>query len=277
MSYVVKTSMSTSQHNAPPLVSILLSIKDGENTIKQCLHSIAAQTYPHWELIVVDDGSTDTTPQIVEEWKGVVSQTIHLVHHAAPRGLTASLNEASTQARGEYLARIDADDTWHPDKLATQIAFLKDNPNIGVVGAWYENITGSHTRIVELPVDDVDIRKTIFQRNPFGHSCVLIRTNLFKEVEGYDEQWRYAQDRDLWFRLLPHTAFANIPTVLVTRLTSPYSSQTKKYQQIVSSLKISHHYIQKYNAPLYSYAYLIEPLLALLSPLWLRQVIRKYL
>lgn len=268
---------NTQANTSPPLVSILLSVKDGEEYLDTCLRSIAQQTYSYWEIVIVNDGSTDDTEQLITQWKSSVSQQVHVIHHSKAYGLTVSLNEASARARGVYLARIDADDTWHESKLEKQINFLETNPDVGIVGTWYVNITNAHTRTIHLPVLDKAIKKIMFRKNPFGHSCVVMRKTLFEKVSGYDETLRYAQDRDLWFRLRPHTSFVNIPEVLVRRLSHPSKSQTHKRQQIISSVRISSRYIREYHAPVYTYLFLLEPLIALLSPMWLRTLVRKSL
>lgn len=261
-----------------PVVSILLSVYNGEAALNRALQSIAEQTYKNWELICIDDGSTDATDAIISKWRTTIGvNRIHCIQHQQNQGLTISLNDGLRLATGKYIARLDHDDRWDSTKLAKQVSSLEANARIGVMGTWYSNVIAGKVRTIPLPVTDVRIRKMIFKKNPFGHSCVMIRHKLLTKVGGYNTQLRYAQDRDLWFRLLPHTKFANIPECLVTRQIDPQKSSTNKTDQIASSLRVTMGYIHKYRAPLYTYLFLIEPAAAYIAPHWLRRFVRTYL
>ncbi|MEX1112083.1 MAG: hypothetical protein WEC84_01355, partial [Candidatus Andersenbacteria bacterium] len=134
---------------------------------------------------------------------------------------------------------------------------------------------GTRKRQIQLPVNDSDIKAILFRKNPFGHSCVVIRKSIFINAGGYDNNLRYAQDRDLWFRLMPQTTFANIPEFLVTRLIDTRISKTNKREQTITSMRLAAKYIRLYKASALNYFFLLEPALAYCSPLWLRHVIRK--
>lgn len=248
-----------------PRVSILLSVRNGGRTLETCLASIHSQTWRDFELLCMDDGSRDDTHAILERWEKLMPRSqFRIFRHPTSLGLTMSLNELHESAQGGYIARIDADDVWVPEKLRLQIDFLETHPECGVVGSYYTNRGSRRERVIELPVDDASIRRSIYRKNPFGHSCVIMRTGILKQVGGYNEHLQYSQDRDLWYRLLPLTRFYNLPYVLCIRSTRREHSQTNTREQIMQSIKISLKYMRLYRAPAWNYVYLLEPGVALL-------------
>ena len=256
---------------ALPTISILLSVYNGATNLKHCLTSIEQQTFKDFELIYIDDAATDTSLKILYQWHEAhphVRMTI--LRNTENQGLTRSLMRGLSVAQGTYIARIDADDWWLPNKLEKQFTFLEQHPDYGIVGCWYMNVRTSGEQQVQLPVSDVEIRKSIFWRNPFGHSCVVIRKKVLDTVGGYSTALRYGQDRDLWFKLLPHTKLSNIPNVLCYRTVDRATSTTKTRAQIWQQFKTVHKYIWLYHSSPLAYVSFIEPLLIFLTPSWLR-------
>ncbi len=123
--------------SAPPRVSVLLPAYNAEEFIVAAVESILAQTFTDFELIIVEDGSTDTT---LSQIKNFTDPRIRLIEHAQNQGFAASLNDAIAAAQGEYLARHDADDWSHPDRFAAQVAYLDAHPAVGLLGSWYAKI-----------------------------------------------------------------------------------------------------------------------------------------
>lgn len=241
-------------------ITILMSVRDGAATLQRALQSIIEQTFVDWQLLVVDDASTDDTAEILQQWQRKLGNGhVRIITHATANGLTRSLNEAAAAAKTKYLARLDADDWWMPDKLARQIEFVKDHPEIGLIGCQYMNIRDEHQRAVRLPTDDAAIRRRIWRRNPFGHSCVVMRRDLFEQVGGYNDKLTVGQDLDLWFRLLEVTRAANVPEVLCYRQVQ--KNPSKRRRQMKQTVQTVSHYIRNQNKPFWYYGYLTEPLL----------------
>lgn len=257
-----------------PTVSILLAVYDGARTLRRCLDSVAAQTQADLEIIVVDDASADNTLRLLQQWQADHPRVpLTILRNETNLGLTRSLLKGVAQSRGVFLARIDADDWWAPTKLAKQVAYLTAHPKVGVVGCWYKNIRPSGATTVRLPVTHEEIARAMFWRNPFGHSCVVIRKTLLERAN-YDPALRYGQDRDLWFRLLPLTRFHNLPEVLCSRTVDHTLSTTKTRQQVWQQFKTVHTYIQRYQVSPLAYLSFIEPFLLLLLPLAVRRALR---
>lgn len=253
-----------------PLVSVLLSVYNGERTLVRCLNSIKQQTYQPWELIAVDDSSSVASFNILRDF---IQQTSgQVITNSTRLGLTKSLTLALRQARGKYIARIDADDVWVVDKLAAQIQFLESHPEVGVVGTWYINQTGSTTKQIQLPVTHQDIRRVIYRTNPFGHSCVVMRADLLRQIGGYDEQIEHGQDYDLWLRLLPATRFHNLPEYLCTRDTQLVPNRNKQRKQMRQMVRTIISNVARNGASPIAYLGILAPLLILLTPRWIKNL-----
>lgn len=268
--------MAPAAHNVTPAVSVLLSIYNGADRLAQSLDSIFTQTWSDFEVIAVNDASTDETGRILKSWQAQHPR-LRIVTNETNLGLTRSLNRGLRCARGAYIARQDADDIWLPQKLEKQMAFLRSHPHCGLVGCYYLNRSAGGDVRFTLPQTDSEIKHLIFRRNPFGHSCVLIRHELLRRVNGYNERVYYGQDRDLWFRLMPLTRFANLPEFLCIRRAEHTLSTRHTRAQMWQGIKTRCTYLRRYRAPLHNYLYLAEPLLIIITPAWLKRAARRHL
>jgi len=262
-----------------PCVSILIGIYNGQKTLEQSLSSILAQTFKDFEIIAIDDASTDTTPNILEQFAAKYPNVFIVERNTSNQGLTKSLNKAFKKARGKYIARIDADDFWEPAKLEKQISFLDAHPEIGIVGTnCFVRYKGNvHVKKTTFYETHKQIEEKLFRRNPFAHSSILARTTLLRNANGYDESVRYGQDYELWLRLFPKTKFHNLQDFLCTRTVSNGISVAKQNAQMKQSIKTRFKYIRKYRYGLMSYLYILEPLAVILTPTCIKNLKRRYL
>jgi glycosyltransferase involved in cell wall biosynthesis len=165
-----------------PVVTVLMATRNGSRFIEEALRSVLSQTYRAFELIVVDDVSTDSTSDILAR---VQDKRIKLVRNTERLGLTRSLNRGLAMARGLFIARIDDDDIWaSTDKIERQVSFMTRSPAVGLVGT--HNIVidenGQELYRLHVAVDDVSIRHRILRQNQFFHSGVLIRRRALEDV-----------------------------------------------------------------------------------------------
>lgn len=192
-----------------PLVSIIMAAYNCGPFVRQAIESVCAQRYQNWELLIIDDASTDTTAQMIAS----VSDTrIRLLTHAKNLGIEGTRNEALHLADGKYVAVLDSDDVWLDEhKLETQVAFLEAHPQCVIVGTYITHIsaTGVATGSTRYATDDSTIRNRILIRNQFAHSSVLMRNDALKKTLGY--RGELAEDLDLFLQLGNHGTFANIP------------------------------------------------------------------
>ena len=201
-----------------PLVSIIMPVYNEEASIKKAIKTVIDQTYKKFELIVIDDGSTDGTSNIVKTLQELDERIIYL-RNEENRGTTYSLNRGLRKASGEYIARIDGDDWYHPRKLELQVKFLEGRNEYGIVGTFYILVDESGRAVkVRLPVTHSEIMKRMAYRNAFAHSSIMVRRSVLDMVGYYDERYEYAQDYDLYFRILEVSKGYNLPFYLLYRM-----------------------------------------------------------
>jgi len=181
-----------------PKVSVIMSVYNGEKYLKEAIESILNQTFRDFEFIIVDDGSTDKTPEILNEY-AKKDKRIKIITNPKNIGLTKSLNKALKIAKGEYIARMDADDISLPERLKKQVNFLTNYPNFGLVGCNVIVIDekGNFVKNVTLPES---LNSALRKRNRLVHGSVMFRKSLVKKIGGYNEKIFYAQDYEMFLR-----------------------------------------------------------------------------
>ena len=195
-------------------VSILLPVYNGERYIKETIDSLLSQTFREFELIVINDASTDGTVSIIKQY---ADSRITLVHNETNRGLIYTLNRGLTLCRGKYISRIDSDDIALPDRLQTQYDFMETHPETGICGCSIEifNEEKKHTQRVDFASSDLDIRAFAFFQSPFNHPSSMLRKSVLDQHRlQYPEIYLHAEDYGLWIEMLKYTQGANIPKVL---------------------------------------------------------------
>ena len=196
-----------------PAVSILLAVYNGEPFLKEALDSIFAQSFGDFELIVVDDASTDGTRTILASYDDV---RLECLRNEENVGQTRSLNRALRVARGALIARHDADDISHPDRLRRQVEVMEERPQLTLLGTAYERID-RQARVLDVvrpPATNASLQKRLEQGNIFCHGSVMMRRDLLEKVGGYNEDFSVTQDYDLWLRFAEHGELANLPQAL---------------------------------------------------------------
>lgn len=176
-----------------PKVSILMTIYNAAPYLKEAIDSIVGQTFSDWELIAIENGSADESPIIVSGYK---DDRIRLFSLPENIGRTPALRYALEQARGEYIAVLDADDVSHPERLKKQVAYLDLHTEVGLVGTWAKQINASSEVIgtFEPPVDEDELYELLGWSNPIVHSSVMYRAWCAKQMGGYPSTYVYAQD-----------------------------------------------------------------------------------
>jgi glycosyltransferase involved in cell wall biosynthesis len=196
-----------------PRVSVLMAVHNGARYLREAIDSILAQTFSDLEFLIVDDGSTDTTAVILD---GYADPRIIRLHNEENLGLAKSMNRALTVAKGEYIARQDADDRSLPQRLMHQVRFLDGHPSISLVGTGFVEIDeqGQERCTVVMPVDPGQIHEMLFYAHCFCHGSVMGRRADLQAVGGYDERYAVAQDTDLCLRLAERGQLSNLPAPL---------------------------------------------------------------
>jgi glycosyltransferase involved in cell wall biosynthesis len=199
-----------------PKVSVIMSVYNGARYLREAVESILNQTFSELEFIIINDGSTDNTSKILKSYN---DPRIKIINNRKNIGLTKSLNQGLRLARGEYIARMDADDVSLPKRLAKQVRYLQHHKNVGLLGTAYDVLDAQGQRIAthRHPLTDTEIRWKMLFHNAFCHTSVMFRKDLFDARKlYYDENLSYSQDYDLWGKLLEGTCARNLPQPFVS-------------------------------------------------------------
>ncbi len=197
-----------------PLISILLSTHNGARTIGYAIESVLTQSTSDWELIIIDDGSTDAIGEVVRKFAEKDPRILYLKNEKN-LGIQKSLNVGLSKSKGKYIAKIDDDDAWRdPEKLEKQVKFLDENEEYVLVGtgAIVINEEGKELFRYVLPEKDEDIRNRILSKNCFVNSSTLFKKRAALNFGGYDESVStlHIEDYDLWLKLGTIGKFANL-------------------------------------------------------------------
>jgi glycosyltransferase involved in cell wall biosynthesis len=204
-----------------PVVSVVMPCYNSADTIEETLKSLTRQTLTDFELIAIDDGSSDLTRKILEAWarRDCRFEVIHQSH----QGIIPALNAGLAVCQAPYIARMDADDRSLPQRLERQVDYLERQPRVSVAGCLVAGFPEDGVRegfciylewLNSLVTDD-EIRREIFVESPFAHPSVVFRREAVNEVGGYQEHG-WPEDYDLWLRLYTAGArFAKVPEVLL--------------------------------------------------------------
>ena len=203
-----------------PKISVLMTCYNAGLTIEASVRSIIAQTFTNWELVLVDNCSTDNSMAIVKQ---IGDTRIRIIPLDRNHGRTPALNFGLNNAYGEYLAILDADDLSTPDRLQLQVDCLDKNSKLVLVASWYRNINSADELIneVKTPTQHLDLVRALASNCPFMNSAVMFRTDSARKLGGYNEKYQYSQDLDLWLGLATLGEFAILPRYLTSiRLTA---------------------------------------------------------
>lgn len=212
-SYFYSTGVSSMSPIRIPYVSIIMPVYNCIRYVQESIESILGQTYADWEFIIIDDGSTDGTRELLNN---ICKDPRIKIYNQDNRGIAKSLNTCLRFASGRYIARQDADDISFPTRLAKQVAFLDSMPECGFVGTWaqWTDEDDKCIQILDYPIQDDEIQLDLLNRCCFTHGSVTMRKTALDKVGGYCEDFQLAQDYDLWLRIAERFKAANIPEVL---------------------------------------------------------------
>jgi glycosyltransferase involved in cell wall biosynthesis len=199
-------------------VSAIIATYNYGRFLPRAIDSVLAQTYPHIECVVTDDGSTDETQDVLKRYAGRV-RVLQQPHG----GVSAARNTAIDASRGDYVAFLDGDDWWHPTKIEKQVALLEQRPELGCVGCGLEHVTpdGHVDRIAGRPNHDTQmqtLRNIAVRRFWIQGSCsgAVIRRSLLERIGPFDQTLAAAEDWDMWLRVASVANVDNLPEVLVS-------------------------------------------------------------
>ena len=195
-------------------LSVLMTVYNAEKYLKHSINSILKQTYKNWELIIVDDGSTDRSINVIKNFN---DKRIRLIKQKKHFGRTKSLNHGLKIIKNKYIAILDADDVSHKNRFKIQLNFLNKNKHIDIVGTWYEIIDskGKILKIKKTASNLEEVKREMLYRNIFCHSSIMFRKKILKKIKYYPERFIYMQDYAFILNAMKYFKITIIPIVLV--------------------------------------------------------------
>lgn len=257
-----------------PAVSVVMSVYNGERFLREATDSILRQTLENFELIVVDDGSTDHSRQVL----AAVDDRRLTVLEQSHEGLATALNRGVDRARASLIARMDSDDVSRPERLEKQYRFLLRNAAVALVGtaARIVDYAGAEVGAWHPPEDHASICRRMIRANQFAHPTVMFRKEAFLAAGGYRQDMPFAQDYDLWLRMTPRFQVANLEELLLIRRVGPDQFGTRRETlQMRWAVKARLEALKRGDYPLSQAVDLLQPLISAALPGTVRQLGRR--
>lgn len=262
-----------------PKVSVIMGAYNEEKTLQAAVDSILAQTYTDWEFVICDDASTDATFKILTDYKNKYPDKFVILHNDENMMLAGSLNRCLENAKGEYIARMDADDISLPTRLEKEIEYLDNNPDCAVVGTnvqFFNDKDGLGEIIRKTPDPTIyDIPKA----NPFFHPTIVMRKSAYNALNGYTatERTRRMEDIEMWYRFF-HKGFVghNINETLLYYRVDKNALKKRKLKYSIDASRIVFDGIRLLNLPLKYYVYSLKPIASQMLPESFKSFARKH-
>lgn len=200
--------------NIVPKVSVLMPVYNCEKYLRQALDSILAQTFKDFELIIINDGSSDSTVEILKEYS---DKRIRLINNPKNLGLIKTLNIGLKIARAKYVARMDADDISFPERLQVEYDYLKKNKHVVVIGSWSQIIDskGNNLKIHKNPTEYQGMKYELMFGNTMTHPSIMMKKHIIIKEGGYSDLFNHTEDFNLYSRLIHKHVLKNLGRPLI--------------------------------------------------------------
>lgn len=251
-----------------PNISVLMGIYNCESTLADAIESILKQTYKDWELIMCDDGSSDSTYMVALQYQRLYSNKIMLVKNEENRGLNYTLNKCLSLATGKFIARMDGDDVCDPQRFSKEVAVLMNEPDIAIVSTdmTYFDETGTWGLVRHAEYPEC---KDFMKGSPFCHAPSLVRKEAFDAVGGYSESKRLlrVEDYHLWIKMY-HAGYRgkNIHESLYQMRDDMNAYHRRKFRYRLNEAYVKVFAVSQLNLPLFFYVYALRPIIVGLLP-----------
>ncbi|MDD2766379.1 MAG: glycosyltransferase [Candidatus Moranbacteria bacterium] len=225
-----------SEHIYNPILSVVVAVFNGERFLSEAIDSILSQTYDNFELLIINDGSTDDTEKIIQNYTEKDGRIVYIKNNVNLRQ-SRSWNRGIKIAKGQFIIRMDADDICLPDRFEKQYQYMLLHPNIGVLGSHYYIFSNNK----EKKAKNAPFFSIIDGRPPVHHPTCCIRKELFEKFGYYDSRYDNAEDTELWYRFYSRgVEFSNLDDyLLLYRVHENNVSIKKQKKQVYLQLKIN--------------------------------------
>lgn len=211
-----------------PKISVIMPVYNAGSYLSQSIESILNQSFSDFEFLIYNDGSTDNSDHIIRSYS---DKRIRYTNFEQNRGYVHILNRGLNESKGDYIARMDADDISISTRFEEQIAFLEKKPAVGICGSWFENF-GTISGVAKTPILDEDVKLSLFYGTPVGHPTVMMRKSMLEKYNlKYENDYLYSEDYELFERASAHFSILNIPKVLLQYRKHPTQVTNQKWQR----------------------------------------------
>ncbi|MEM6884725.1 MAG: glycosyltransferase family 2 protein [Verrucomicrobiota bacterium] len=209
-----KVGTDTEAAMSDPSISVVMPVYNASATLGAAVESICAQSFEDWEYIIIDDGSSDGSVALLEDW-AAKEPRIRIFKNPENLGLPRSLNRGLSESRGRYIARMDADDICEPERLRKQVEWMEVHPDTVLCGTWVQ-FFGSKTHVRQMPTEHEELRVKMLLEYPFEHPTLMMRRSFLQEHDlRYNESLRLSEDLDLCHRVARKGRVTNLPEPLL--------------------------------------------------------------
>lgn len=259
-------------------ISVIMGIYNCEETLEEAVECILKQTYPNWELILCDDGSTDNTYSLAKAYVEVYPSKIKLLRNECNRGLNYTLNRCLREAAGEYIARMDADDCCSPNRFEVELTAMEANPKIAIVSTdmVFFDESGIWGRISH---PDYPQAQDFVHGSPFCHAPCMVRKEAYDAVGGYsvDKLLLRVEDYHLWMKMYcAGYRGENIHQPLYQMRDDRNAYGRRKFRYRVNEAYVKALSVKKLKLPVWNYVYALRPILVGMLPEWLYDKLHKH-
>lgn len=202
--------------SAEPLVSVILPVFNAQDYLVSCLESIINQTYQNWELIAVDDASSDASFFALQEYSKRDGR-IKVFWNSENKGVGFTFDRGVSKAKGDFIVRMDADDVSYPERIAKEVKFLQENPDVVAIGGQADliDIYGQKIGKKTFPTDSDELYKMLFYAIPMQQSSIMINKSKLPDDFSWGDGWKVAQDLHMYFKLVKYGKIANLEDHLI--------------------------------------------------------------
>lgn len=200
-----------------PVVSIILPVYNAAPYLGEAIDSIRVQSFDDWELIAIDDASADNSAAILDGYATADSR-IRVFRNETNLGVGGTLDRAILRSRGQFIARMDADDVCTPDRLAVQLTYLRQNPDVIAVGGQIREMqeNGETIRIKSFPTDPDEVYAMMFLCVPIQHPALMVNRAALPDGFNWYEGWSVGEDTNLFFKLTQFGELSNVPELILS-------------------------------------------------------------
>ena len=260
-----------------PCISIIMGIYNCATTLPEAIDCILNQTYTNWELIMCDDGSTDGTYEVAEQYRKAYPDKIVLLKNPENMGLNITLNNCLSVARGEYIARMDGDDICNPERFEKEIGFLEDHREYAIVSTDMEHFDEGgvygRSRLIKYPQT-----KDIVKGTPHCHAPCMVRKEAYDAFKGYsaDKRVLRVEDYDLWIKMYAKGYKGyNINEVLYSMRDDRNAVKRRKYRYRLNEAYVKLKAVRLLKLPNWNVVYAVKPLIVGALPMPIYNVLHK--